>query len=84
VMRQTFIQGHLTEQLAYLDAEPTLPIEWVKAATAGDIIAFLTAEELREMSDEINALAEKWNALRDAERPGVAAVRVIYASFRQP
>jgi DNA-binding transcriptional ArsR family regulator len=84
VLRQTFLQGHLTEQLAYLESEPALPMEWIKAATAGDTLAYLTAEELRLFSDEVNALAEKWNALRDAGRPGVAPVRFIYSSFRQP
>jgi len=84
VMRQTFMQGHLTEQLAYLDAEPALPMEWVKAATAGDTITFLTTEELRQLSDEVNALAEKWNVFRDPDRSGVEAVRFIYSSFRQP
>jgi DNA-binding transcriptional ArsR family regulator len=84
VMRQTFMQGYLTEQLDYLDAEPALPIEWVKAATAGDILAYLTADELREFSDEVNALAEKWNIQRDPERHGVAPIRFIYSSFRQP
>jgi hypothetical protein len=59
-------------------------MEWVKAATAGDIMAYLTADELREFSDEINALAEKWNVKRDADRPDVAPIRFIYSSFRQP
>jgi DNA-binding transcriptional ArsR family regulator len=84
IMRQTFIQGHLTEQLAYLDAEPTLPVEWVKAATAGDTIAHLTPDELRELSDEVNALAEKWERPRDPDRPDALPVRFIYATFRQP
>ena len=84
VMRQTFLQGHLTEQLAYLDAEPALPLEWVEAATAGDTIAYLTPDELRQLSDEVNALAEKWDVYKDAGRAGVAPVRFIYSSFRQP
>ncbi len=84
VMRQTFLQGHLTEQLAYLESEAALPMEWVKAATAGDTLGYLTAEELRRFSDEVNALAEKWNVFRDSDRPDVAPVRFIYASFRQP
>jgi DNA-binding transcriptional ArsR family regulator len=83
-MRQSFLHGHLTEQLAYLDGEAALPIEWVKGATAGDTMAYLTAEELRSFSDEINSLAEKWDAYKDSARPGVAPVRFIYASFRQP
>jgi DNA-binding transcriptional ArsR family regulator len=84
IMRQTFMQGHLTEQLAYLDAEPALPVEWVKAATAGDTLAYLTPDELRELSDEVNALAEKWNRPRDAAAEGALPVRFIFSTFRQP
>ena len=84
IMRQTFMQGHLTEQLAYLDAEPALPIEWVKAATAGDTIAYLTPDELRQLSDEVNALAEKWERPREPRPPGRLPVRFIYSTFRQP
>lgn len=84
IMRQTFLQGHLTEQLAYLDAEPTLPVDWVQAATAGDTISYLTPGELRELSDELNALAEKWDRPRGQATDGALPVRFIYATFRQP
>ncbi|MEZ5191030.1 MAG: hypothetical protein R2717_09585 [Schumannella sp.] len=56
VMRQGFLQHHLAEELAYLDAEPGLPREWVDAATSGDTLAYLTPDELRELSTELDAL----------------------------
>lgn len=84
IMRQTFLQGHLAEQMEYLDAEPTLPVEWVEAATSGDTLGYLTPAELRQLSDEVNALAERWNRPRDGASPGAVPVRFIYASFRQP
>ena len=59
-------------------------IEIAKCATAGDTISFLTPDELRELSDEVNALAEKWDRPRDPARPDAQPVRFIYASFRQP
>jgi hypothetical protein len=83
-MRQVFLQGHLAEQLEYLDAEPALPRDWVAAATAGDTIAYLTAEELAELSREANALAEKWNRPREDASAGAEPVRFIYSAFRQP
>jgi DNA-binding transcriptional ArsR family regulator len=83
-MRQAFLQGHLTEQLAYLDAEPALPREWVRAATAGDTISYLTPDELRAMSDELNALAERWTRPRESASPGAELVRFIFSTFRQP
>jgi DNA-binding transcriptional ArsR family regulator len=84
VMRQVFLQGHLAEQLAYLDTEPALSGEWVRGATMGDTIAYLTPDELRELSDAVNALAEKWELSRDPSRPGAEPVRFIYSTFRQP
>jgi DNA-binding transcriptional ArsR family regulator len=83
-MRQTFLQGHLAEQLAYLDAEPAIGEDWVAAATAGDILSYLSPAELRELSDEVNALAEKWQRSRDEAAPDAAPVRFIYSAFRQP
>jgi hypothetical protein len=80
-MRQAFLQGNFAEQLAYLDAEPALEQQWVAAATSGDTVSFLTADELRELSDEVNALAERWDR---PERPGTVPVRFIYSAFRQP
>jgi DNA-binding transcriptional ArsR family regulator len=84
IMRQTFFQGHLGEQLEYLEAEPTLPLEWVTGATSGDILAYLTPAQLRELSDEVNGLAEKWERTREQAAPGAMPVRFIYSAFRQP
>lgn len=83
-MRAVILQSYLGEQLAYLDAEPALDRDWVDAATSGDTIAYLTADETRRLSDELEALAERWAGRRDADRPGVAPVRLIYSAFRQP
>lgn len=83
-MRQSFLHAHHAEQLAYLEAEPSLPPEWVKAATAGDTIMHLTPDQLRELSDTVDALAEKWAQHRDPAAEGTAPTRFIYAAFRQP
>jgi hypothetical protein len=84
VMRQGFLQHHLAEELAYLDAEPGLPREWVDAATSGDTLAYLTPEELRELSAELDALALRWTRSREDAPPGALPVRLIYSAFRQP
>ena len=68
--RQAILQGHLVEQLAYLESEPALPRDWVDAATSGDTLAYLTVEELAEFSAEVTALAAKWDRPRTAARDG--------------
>ena len=47
-------------------------------------LAYLTPGELRELSDAVNALAEKWDHARHPQRDGTLPVRFIYATFRQP
>lgn len=83
-MRQAILQGNLAEQLAYLDAEPALPMPWVQGATAGDSIAYLTSDELRQLSDELNELAVRWSRPRDAAPEGAEPVRIMWSAFRQP
>ena len=82
--RQAILQGHLVEQLAYLESEPALPRDWVDAATSGDIMAHLTVDELTEFSAEVTALAEKWDRPQSTDRADAVPVRFIYATFRQP
>ncbi|MRH27838.1 helix-turn-helix domain-containing protein [Microbacterium sp. SYP-A9085] len=83
-MRQTFVQLYAADQLAYLETESTLDDDWIAAATMGDDMPWLTASELRELSDELVALAARWHARSDRDRPDAAPVRVIYSAFRRP
>jgi DNA-binding transcriptional ArsR family regulator len=68
-----------------IDAEPTVPPEWAKASTLGDVVAFLTADELAQASAELDALVMKWHAAgSDRDRPGVEPVQLIVHAFRHP
>lgn len=83
-MRQALVQRYAADQLAYLEIEETLAPEWIAAATTGDDHAWLTPAELRAFSDELEAVAARWHARSDRERPDAAPVRVVYATYRQP
>ena len=83
-MRQAIVQGYLADQLAYLEAEETLEPEWVAASTMGDDLAWLTPAELRELSDELEAVASKWHERGSRDRPDAGAVRIIYTAFHRP
>lgn len=83
-MRQSIVQQYTADHLAYLEVEETLGREWVAAATLGDDHAWLTPSELRELSDELEALAARWHARSDSTRPQARAVRVIYSAFPRP
>ena len=82
---QTSVRAGLAhEQQRYLDAEPTLPREWVTAAVSGDAVVHLTAAELAELSAELEALAERWQRRSDPTREGSAPAWLIYSTFRKP
>lgn len=82
--RRSFVQLYAAEQLEYLSTEPQFDEDWIAAATMGDDTAWLTAAELRELSDELEALAARWHARGDRDRPGAVPVRVLYSAFRRP
>ncbi|WP_438354129.1 ArsR/SmtB family transcription factor [Microbacterium sp. CJ88] len=83
-MRAVIVQRYAADLLAYLETEETLEPEWIAASTTGDDHAWLTASELREMSDELVALAERWHARGDRTKPGAQLSRIVYAAYRQP
>lgn len=83
-MRHTFLRAQSDELSEYIDLEPTLGAEWVAAATSGDSVTYLTPEELRELSDELEELARRWEG---RSRPGAAGAlpsRLIYSAFVRP
>jgi len=83
-MRQAIVQQYAADELAYLQMEETLDAAWVAAATLGDDYAWLTPEQLRELSDELKALATRWNERSNRDDPGARLIKIIYAAFRRP
>ena len=83
-LRQAIIQRYAAEQLAYLDAEADLSPEWIEAATQGDDVLWLSADELRELSSQLRELAERWHDRGDREQTDARPVRIIYSAFLRP
>ncbi|NIZ90238.1 helix-turn-helix transcriptional regulator [Kineosporiaceae bacterium B12] len=84
-LRREFARRHAAVLQEHLDAEASLPRELVAALTTGDRQLRLTTTELRELSDELEALVDRWQARSDAlsadgERPGTHRVALVYAA----
>jgi DNA-binding transcriptional ArsR family regulator len=82
--RETVLHGHLAEQLAALDQEPVLPRAWVDASTAGDILSYLSLDELARLSAELEAILVRWTRPRAEAAPDAMPIRLIFSTFRQP
>jgi len=83
--RRAIVRGYAAEQLGYLDSEASLAPEWIEAATQSDDLLWLTAGELKELSDELEALGRRWHdRAGDRARAGSEPVRVIFSTFRRP
>ena len=83
-MRRAFVQGYAADQLSYLEHEDELDEDWVAASTISDDGAWLTADELNELSRELEDLAARGHARGDRERAGTARVRIVYSAYRRP
>jgi predicted transcriptional regulator len=46
--------------MRWLDARPREPADWQRAAQLGDKLLYLTADELAELGEHVDALAEKF------------------------
>mgnify|MGYP003511088527 CR=1 FL=1 len=83
-MRQAIVQQYAAGQLAYLENEGTLDPSWIAAATMGDEAIWLTPLQLRELSDELELLASRWQSRGDRDASDAQPVHLIYAAFRRP
>lgn len=84
-LRREFARRYAAVLQQHLDDEAALPRELVAALTTGDRQLRLTAAELRELSGEVEALVDRWQARSDAlaadgERPGTHRVALVYAA----
>jgi DNA-binding transcriptional ArsR family regulator len=82
-MMQRAILARWVQKLEhYLDVEPTLDRDWITAAAGSDAILHLTADELAQLREELDAVAARWEARSQPDRPGAAQVTMLYFGFR--
>lgn len=84
VVRHQVIDTYAATLHHAVDAESTLPTEWVTPSGSSDIAAFLTPEEFEEASEELDAVLQKWYARSDKSRDGAEPVQLIAHAVRMP
>lgn len=83
-LRRAILRRYLDLLESYLDAEATLEPDWVRGSASSDAFFHLTSDELVELRGELEAVAARWEARSDANRPGARGVTLIYHAFRRP
>ena len=83
VLRRAVLRGYVEKLEAGLEAEATLPREWVAASFQGDDRLDLTVAELAELRAELTTVFDRWHARSDRDRPGTESVWVMAHAFRE-
>ncbi len=83
VLRATVHRRYAEVLEDYLVREASLPREWVAAATSGDELLHLRADQLAELREDLHALARKYAALSDRGDPASETAIFIYHAFRR-
>lgn len=74
-------QLNMADLLKYLDAAPTQPKAWQKAAGMNDTALELTPAELTRLMKEIDTLVERYRAQHQPGKRGSRTVAVQYNGF---
>lgn len=85
-LQKSIAQLYAAQFSRHVDEMPSLPREWVAGTASSDRIVHLTAAQLVELRSDLEALAEKWDAVsqRQAGDPGTAGVTLVYQAYRRP
>lgn len=83
-LRRAIIDRYRQLLIEYLDQEPALDEEWVKGAATSDVLLHLTAEQLAELSRELEQLAQRWEGRSTPDNPEARPVTLIYHTIRRP
>jgi DNA-binding transcriptional ArsR family regulator len=84
-LRRTWARRLNETYEAYLEQEPTLDPDWVKASTTGDEFLHLTLDQMRELKAEVNDLVLRWRAKgADVPQEGTETAILTYQLFRRP
>lgn len=87
-LQKSIAQVYAAKYSEYIDATPTMPRDWVAAATSGDRSLRLTVGELETLRGELEAVVDRWleiSAAHDpAETDGAERVAIVYQAYRRP
>jgi DNA-binding transcriptional ArsR family regulator len=84
LLSRVIVERYFEQALAWLEAKPDEPREWQEAANSGDIVAYLTADELLAIGREVQELlTRRLEALGDPleRRPGTRLVTIVHLGF---
>lgn len=84
LLRRAILDRYVDQLRHYLDVEATLDPQWVRGTANSDSWLHLTSDELLELRSDLEALAARWRARSDPDRPGAGTVTLIYHAFRNP
>lgn len=78
--------GYGQQYARYVDTIPSLPREWVAAATSSDDVLRLTVEELGRLRADLEGLHERWRDVSDrhTDDDDAAQVSLVYQVYRRP
>ncbi|WP_213814628.1 winged helix-turn-helix domain-containing protein [Glaciihabitans sp. dw_435] len=82
-LRLTIYDSYHRAMIAALEREATLSDEWIGATSTDDIVTFLTADDVRQMTAEVHALMQRWSDRSAPEADGAEAVVLLASSFRR-
>jgi hypothetical protein len=87
LFRTVLAERYFEQLVGWLERQREEPRAWQEAAQFGDLILYLTAEELAELGREVDALAERYleRTARGELRPGGARkVTFLRLAFPTP
>jgi len=83
-LRRAILRRYLEALEAYLEAEASMERDWVRGTASSDSFLHLTSDELLELRQDLEALASRWDARSDRNRPDARGVTLMYHAFRRP
>jgi predicted ArsR family transcriptional regulator len=87
MLSRIVVEGYFQMALEWLERRPSEPPDWADAGSEGDMVLYLTAEELVELRGRVTALLEPYfERLEDpsARPPGSRAVSFIQFAIPNP
>jgi DNA-binding transcriptional ArsR family regulator len=84
LLSRAILERYVERLRGYLDTEGTLEPQWVRGTSSSDSWLHLTSDELVELRADLEALADRWRARSDPDRPDARTVTLMYHAFRDP